>query len=160
MSLTTKQKGDFIQIIGRHLPLDHDDDSLFVLKAQLICEELVNDYIANFTAYPEYILGPDIRSYLPEKIRVAQAISNEDVHDKWVWKGLKNLSQLRNAYAHSLVPEPERLSKAESTFTNYVKSNQYYEFKNHQLSEFRNAIMSLLMAVFVVVEISKNAKAL
>ena len=146
----------FIQTIGHHLPIDHDDDSLFVLKAQLICEELVDDYIKSFTVHPEYILGSGIRCYLHEKIRIARAISNAEVHDKWIWTGLKNLNLLRNAYAHSLVPEPERLDNAKSKFTDHVKSNQYHEFQNYQFSDFRNAIMSLLMAVFVVVQISKN----
>ena len=146
----------FYQLIQENLPLETDDESILILKAHLIAEELLNDYIEVMVPNPNYVLGPNARTHFGEKLKFSQSISPAGRDDRWIWQGLKNLNQLRNAFAHSLNPVPAVLDKSKRKFINQIKSNNFRENKKRKLTELENCVLSLLMAVFVVLEMIKN----
>ena len=143
-------------MVYEHLPLQAEDESLLVLKGHLLCEELLNDYINQSVQSPEFLLGDDIRTHFGEKLKISQALSHPDVADRWIWKGLRKLNMLRNAYAHSLEPNEERLKKERDKFVMHIQANNYREFKKLGANELGSSIISLVIAVFVVAENATN----
>jgi len=147
---------EFYSLLRKNLPFKTEDRSIFVLKAHLIAEELLNEYIAEMVPNPKYILANDARTHFGEKLKFSQSISPTGRDDRWIWQGLRNLNRLRNAFAHSLHPDQKVLAKAEDKLINQIKENNFREFENHNLGDLCNGIVSLLMVVFVVLEMIKN----
>lgn len=147
---------EFYELLRENLPFKSDDESILVLKAHLIAEELLNEYIQEMVPNPKYILGVDARTHFGEKMKFSQCISPTGRDDRWIWQGLRNLNQLRNAFAHSLKPDQAVLDKAKKKFIKQIKDNNFREFKSYNLADLGNGILSLLMAAFVVFELIKN----
>lgn len=101
MNLVTPRPGDF---------------TFSILKAHLVIEEVLREYLAHVLPKPEALRGA--RLAFAQLLAVSQATSpNIDVDD-WMWVAISKLNQLRNLLAHNLTPAA--LAEKSRDYVNFV----------------------------------------
>lgn len=75
-----------------------DDPTYFVLKAHLLFEELLRDFVDKQFANPSALRGA--RLTFSQVLAIAQAAATTLPPDDWRWQGIRELNKLRNALAH------------------------------------------------------------
>lgn len=75
-----------------------NDPTYLVLKAHLLFEELLRDFVDKQFANPSSLRGA--RLTFAQVLAIAQASATTLPPDDWRWQGLKELNKLRNALAH------------------------------------------------------------
>lgn len=79
------------------------DLTLLVLKAHLLFEELLRDFLKKQLRHPEAIQGA--RLTFTQVLKLAQALATTLEPDDWRWKALIELNRLRNSMAHEFEAE-------------------------------------------------------
>ena len=79
------------------------DLTLLVLKAHLLFEELLRDFLKKQLRHPETIQGA--RLSFAQVLKLAQALASTLEPDDWRWKALVELNRLRNSLAHEFESE-------------------------------------------------------
>jgi hypothetical protein len=79
------------------------DLTLLVLKAHLLFEELLRDFIKKQLRHPEAIQGA--RLSFAQALKLAQALATTLEPNDWRWKALIELNRLRNSMAHEFESE-------------------------------------------------------
>jgi hypothetical protein len=74
------------------------DLTLLVLKAHLLFEELLRDFLKKQLRHPEAIQGA--RLSFAQVLKLSQALASTLDTDDWRWKALIELNRLRNSMAH------------------------------------------------------------
>ncbi len=79
------------------------DLTLLILKAHLLFEELLRDFLKKQLRHPEALHGA--RLTFTQVLRLSQALAATLEPDDWRWKGLIELNRLRNSIAHEFESE-------------------------------------------------------
>ena len=147
---------EFYTKIQEHLPIDVNDESLIVLKGHLLCEEYINEYLNE--CLPNATHLEKSRFQMSAKISICKAASDDERHDKWVWKGIEKLNSLRNSYAHSLIPKKTELENRRTNFINYMENQKLPKPNNFNANKLALNIMLLCAGIFVIVNSLRNEK--
>lgn len=93
---------DFRQAIPA---LEHKpgDASLSILKAHLLFEEMLRQYLVKSLPNPEALEGS--RLSFVQLVAVARSLSRELEPDSWLWVAIQRLNKLRNILAHELASD-------------------------------------------------------
>jgi hypothetical protein len=79
------------------------DLTFLVLKAHLLFEELLRDFLKKQFRHPEVMQGA--RLSFAQVLKLAQALATTLEPDDWRWKALIELNRLRNSMAHEFEAE-------------------------------------------------------
>lgn len=96
--LSPELQRDFEQF-WKHMPLSSKDETLIVLKGQLLLEELLFDYCRSCVENPEHL--DSVRLNFAQLESLTRSMTRYGVRD-WVWGAARQINALRNALAHNL----------------------------------------------------------
>ena len=145
---------DFCLKVAQHLPLETGDDSLIVLKGHLLCEEYINEYLREVLSHAEHLEKAKLP--MTTKITLCKAASDDERHDKWIWKGVEKLNSLRNSYAHALVPNQDTVSKRKESFITYVQQQNLPRIPLIEANKLALNIVLLCTAIYSVLGVLQN----
>ena len=79
------------------------DLTLLILKAHLLFEELLRDFLKKQLRHPEALQGA--RLTFTQVLKLCQALAATLEPDDWRWRSLIELNRLRNSIAHEIESE-------------------------------------------------------
>jgi hypothetical protein len=114
--LLSSNPSDQLQRLTAYFKPSESDPTLLVLKAHLLVEEVLYEFIQSQSHQPKYI--EDARLSFAQCISLAKAFHRFSRPDWWAWIALSKLNSLRNLLAHNL--EPTNTKQKIVDFTVYV----------------------------------------
>jgi len=132
-------------LFDKHFPPDLDDESM-ILKAHLLVESLMRDFITNSVPQPERLM--DAKFQFHQVLSLARALCppNGKFEDlcEVMWGVAKNLNQLRNAMAHELEPNPQKIESRKRAIIDLVNTR---EGSDERIQSLRGCLEFLLGAM-------------
>lgn len=107
---------DQLQRLTAYFKPSESDPTYLVLKAHLLAEEVLYEFLQSQSHQPKYI--EDARLSFAQCISLAKAFHRFSRPDWWAWSALSKLNSLRNLLAHNL--EPTNTKEKIVDFTVYV----------------------------------------
>lgn len=95
------------------------DPTYSLLKAHLLFEDVLHEYIKSSLPHPESL--EDARLTFAQWLAIAKACSTHLDPTDWRWKAIGLLNKLRNLLAHNL--EPEKFLEHEQKYIDLILSN-------------------------------------
>ncbi|UUZ69113.1 hypothetical protein LP414_04140 [Polaromonas sp. P1(28)-13] len=86
----------------RHITHRQSDPTYSVLKAHLLFEEMLRDYLQVALPHPSALTGA--RLSFAQLLAVTKATAAHIAPDSWHWSAIVELNRLRNQLAHNLAP--------------------------------------------------------
>jgi hypothetical protein len=105
-----------LQRLTAYFKPSETDPTYLVLKAHLLAEEILYEFLQSQARQPKYIEGA--RLSFAQCISLAKAFHRFSRPDWWAWSALSKLNSLRNLLAHNL--EPTNTKEKIVDFTVYV----------------------------------------
>lgn len=143
---------------------DQGDPTYMVLKAHLLMEEVMYEYLESSVARPEHL--KDARLSFSQLLALSRANHRFSSNDWWGWQALQKLNSIRNDLAHQL--EPTKLKQKIVEFTLWVstsitKSNKEIEAEYIRLGEagvhpFALSLVALHVAITVTLGYSPEKR--
>jgi hypothetical protein len=100
----------------RHITPMQTDPTYSILKAHLLFEEMLRDYLNRALPNPSAL--ESARLSFAQLLAVVRALSKNVPVDHWHWKAISELNKLRNTLAHNL--EPAALGEKIEKYVEYV----------------------------------------
>lgn len=107
---------DQLQRLTAYFKPDESDPTYLVLKAHLLAEEVLFEFLQSQAHQPKYV--EDARLSFAQCISLAKAFHRFSRADWWAWSALSKLNSIRNLLAHNL--EPTNTKEKIVDFTVYV----------------------------------------
>lgn len=114
--LLSSNPSDQLQRLTVYFKPSESDPTYLVLKAHLLVEEVLYEFLRSQSHQPKYI--EDARLSFSQCISLAKAFHRFSRPDWWAWSALSKLNSLRNLLAHNL--EPTNTQEKIVDFTIYV----------------------------------------
>jgi len=114
--------------IHTHLPDQDADQTLVILKGQLLMEKLIREFIDSRLPNPSALGKQQFTA--AQCISIAQSMCLDNTEPNWLWSQVKELNSIRNKLAHNL--ENENIDKRISNFISTVCNAQ--NLKNRSIS--------------------------
>ncbi len=114
--LLSSNPSDQLKRLTAYFKPSESDPTYLVLKAHLLVEEVLYEFIQSQSHQPKYI--EDARLSFAQCISLAKAFHRFSCPDWWAWSALSKLNKLRNLLAHNL--EPTNTKEKIVDFTIYV----------------------------------------
>lgn len=122
---------------------------LNILKAHLVCESLIEEYVRYRLNRPKYL--PKLTFY--EKLGIAQTLSESDELDS-VWESIKKLNNLRNDLAHQFTPK--KFDQKLDDFLSFVEAKFSISSEKVNLNEKVSLATATLLNVFAPIALNKE----
>ncbi len=109
-----------LQAFSKYYPSDSDDVLVKIIKAHLLIENLIHQYIENSVISYKYI--KDSRISFNIALNFARSLCKNE-RDEWIWDACKKLNIIRNAFSHNL----EIINELDDEITdlqNYIMQNR------------------------------------
>ncbi|MBI1423112.1 MAG: hypothetical protein GC149_06575 [Gammaproteobacteria bacterium] len=90
----------YFKHLAAHLPRIKDP-TLLILRGHLLVEELLDEILETWLKNPNVLIDARLTFY--QKMKLAQGITSKQ-DDKFTWKPIELLNQLRNKISHKLSP--------------------------------------------------------
>lgn len=103
-----------------------EDETLVVLKAHLLSEEILREFCAVITVRPEILR--EARLSYKQTMLVAKSFFDE--REDWIWTVLSKLNRMRNLMAHSLEPTLQEYESCRGAIINAVLSRSKQSQQN------------------------------
>jgi len=132
-----------------HIPDDSPDISLPVLKAHLLAEELLSDYISLKVGHPEHLQLEKNHWSFANKVELASSLASDQHHNIWVWTALKKLNTLRNKLSHGL--EPKGVENTIDEFKNAVAPHAPDRYQGRKITIY-GYILFAVSGLFIVIK--------
>lgn len=132
-----------------HVPEDSSDITLPILKAHLLAEELLSDYISSKVGHPEHLCLANNHWGFKNKVELASSLANNEHHDVWVWTALKKLNTLRNKLSHGL--EPKNLATTIDIFKSSVVPHAPSHYRESEITIYHSVLFAVA-GLFVVIK--------
>ena len=100
----------------RHITPKQTDPTYSILKAHLLFEEMLRDYLNSALPNPSAL--DSARLTFAQLIALTRALSKKAPVDHWHWHAISELNKLRNMLAHNL--EPAALGEKIQKYVDYV----------------------------------------
>ena len=140
---------EFTEKFTGHISRFGQDNTLVILKAHLLSEELMYKHLSVKLPHPEYLAGG--RFTYSQTIRLSRAVCGDERHDKWVWGALSKLNKIRNRYGHNL--EPTGVEKEIDELLQLINAHASSSFSEAQMGELPRAMLMLLVGLYTVLSI-------
>lgn len=114
--LLSGNPSDQLQRLTAYFKPNESDPTYLVLKAHLLAEEVLYEFLQSQAHQPKYI--EEVRLSFAQCISLAKAFHRFSRPDWWAWSALSKLNSLRNLLAHNL--EPTNTKEKIVDFTVYV----------------------------------------
>ena len=114
--LLSGNPSDQLQRLTAYFKPSESDPTYLVLKAHLLAEEILYEFLQSQAHQPKYI--EDARLSFAQCSSLAKAFHRFSRPDWWAWSALSKLNSLRNLLAHNL--EPTNTKEKIVDFTIYV----------------------------------------
>ncbi|MCP5306762.1 MAG: hypothetical protein H6953_15060 [Chromatiaceae bacterium] len=111
----------FIERSMEHVPDGDTDHSLVILKAHLLSEEVLCEFIYGRLPHAERLHLERSHWSFSNKRELAMACSEVHAESNWVWEGLRRLNRLRNLYGHQL--EPDDIEAQKGNFVSFIEES-------------------------------------
>lgn len=100
--------------------LDDLDEQSMILKAHLLIESLMRDYCSSSVPNPEHLVGAKLNFH--QVLSLTRALSPDRFKDlsDVQWAVAKHLNQLRNAMAHELEPDLQKIERGKRAIIDLV----------------------------------------
>jgi len=144
-------------LFDKHFPPDLDDESM-ILKAHLLVESLMRDFCTSSVPHPERL--KEAKFQFHQVLSLARALCPRD--GKFLdlcdvlWGVALNLNQLRNAMAHELEPDPQKIESRKKAIIDLVNKRRG---RGQDIASLRGCLefaLGALGAFFQVVLYQKN----
>ncbi len=132
-----------------HIPDDSPDISLPILKAHLLAEELLSDYIHLKVKHPKHLqLEKNHWSFI-NKLELASSLANDQLQNMWIWTALNKLNALRNRLSHSL--EPKDIEKKINEFKEAVNPYAPNRYKENEITIY-GYVLFVVSGLFIAIK--------
>ncbi|MDZ3994872.1 hypothetical protein [Pseudomonas sp. Teo4] len=111
-------------LFTKHFPADLDEQSM-ILKAHMLLEATLRDFCASCVTHPEHLRGRGFQ--FAHVLSLAQAlcpVTELNPYAEMLWALAKNLQRLRNAMAHELEPDPNKIEKCKNAIVSLVNQQE------------------------------------
>ncbi|MBB1520376.1 hypothetical protein [Aquipseudomonas guryensis] len=142
MDTMSKPDHDLAKFLA-HMPWDAQDETLIILKGQLLVEDLLREFCQSRVNDPAQLVKAKLN--FEQTSCLSRSLLKFPGKD-WVWGSAGQLNSLRNSLAHQL--EPKNIEKKRSEFVQLVFS----ETKPSQdlMSAFKSPHGEVAAAVFLL----------
>lgn len=124
--------------LTEHLPQEGADQTLIILKGQLLLERLVRQFVRS--RLPNKRAFHDDSFRFSQCIEIGESMCLPNKETEWMWRQIKDLSSIRNELAHNLI-----YANADARVKSFVAAvANYHNLKSRTLTSAMSVLYGML----------------